>query len=44
MLRTYSRPMPGTEKNVSMMNEPVMRPAVAGPTTVATGIIAFFST
>jgi hypothetical protein len=27
-----------------MMNEPVMSPAAAGPTTVATGIIAFFST
>jgi len=36
--------MPGTEKNVSMMKEPVMRPAAAGPTTVATGIIAFLRT
>jgi len=36
--------MPGTEKKVSMMNEPVMRPAAAGPTTVATGISAFFRT
>src|ERR671936_356089 len=44
MLRRNSRPMPGTLKMPSMMIEPVMRPAVAGPTIVAIGIIAFFMT
>ena len=36
--------MPGTLKICSMRNDPVMRPAVTGPTIVATGIIAFFIT
>ena len=44
MAATKKRPTPGTEKSVSITNEPVTSPAVIGPNTVQTGIMAFLST
>ena len=40
MLVTYSRPIPGTLKMNSMMNDPVIRKARIGPRMVTTGISA----